>query len=121
MSWFDILKLSGKELLNNVKFSDIHYKDQQTPKSDHGYSVRNTTMTRPHFEGKSQSVGALDKDDLQVVRRQIGGKGENYNLNFSFAAPDNENYIVTWRRVPLNSELPGSGLFQVRGGEAREH
>ena len=109
MGWFDILKISGKELLNAVEFSDTHYKDQQTPKSDHGYRVRNTTMTRPHFDGKSQSVGALDKDDLQVVRI----------LNFSFAAPDNEDYIVTWRRVPLDRELPGSGLFQVRGGEAR--
>ena len=119
MSWFDILKISGKELLNAVEFSDTHYQDQQTPKSDHGYSVRNTTMTRPHFEGKSESVGALDKDDLQVVRRQIGAKGEEWDLNFSFAAPDNEDYIVTWRRVPLNRELPGSGLFQVRGGVAR--
>ena len=121
MSWFDILKISGKELLNAVEFSDIHFKDKQTPKSDHGYSVKNTTMTRPHFEGKSESVGALDKDDLQVVRRQIGAKGvlDERILNFSFAAPDNEDYIVTWRRVPLNRELPGSGLFPTPTGEAR--
>jgi hypothetical protein len=121
MGWFDILKISGKELLNAVEFSDTHYKDKQTPKSDHGYSVKNTTMTRPHFEGKSESVGALDKDDLQVVRRQIGAKGDldEKVLNFSFAAPDNEDYIVTWRRVPLDRELPGSGLFPTPTGEAR--
>jgi len=121
MGWFDILKISGKELLNAVEFSDIHFRDKQTPKSDHGYSVKNTTMTRPHFEGKSESVGALDKDDLQVVRRQIGAKGDldEKVLNFSFAAPDNEDYIVTWRRVPLDRELPGSGLFPTPTGEAR--
>tara|TARA_R100001594_G_C3980794_1_gene250028 strand:- start:77 stop:904 length:828 start_codon:yes stop_codon:yes gene_type:complete len=121
MGWFDILKISGKELLNAVEFSDIHFRDRQTPKSDHGYSVKNTTMTRPHFEGKSESIGALDKDDLQLVRRQIGAKGEldERILNFSFAAPDNEDYIVTWRRVPLDRELPGSGLFPTPTGEAR--
>lgn len=119
MSWFDILKISGKELLNAVEFSDTLYQDQQTPKSDHGYTVRNATMTRPHFEGKSQSVGALDKDDLQVVRRQIGAKGNDWALNFSFAAPDNEDYIVTWRRVNTRNELPGSGFLQAPTGKAR--
>ena len=115
MSWFNVLKLSGKELTNHVPFADEKFYRDITPKDKLGYTVRNLTITRPHFEGKSRNVGALDKDDLQVVRTMIGAKGQDKQLNFSFASPDNEDYLVSWRRVTdMERELPGSGILEGR-------
>ena len=115
MSWFNVLKLSGKELTNHVPFADEKFYRDITPKDKLGYTVRNLTITRPHFEGKSRNVGALDKDDLQVVRTMIGAKGQDKQLNFSFASPDNEDYLVSWRRVTdMRRELPGSGILEGR-------
>tara|TARA_R100001509_G_scaffold146376_2_gene103342 strand:+ start:220 stop:945 length:726 start_codon:yes stop_codon:yes gene_type:complete len=110
MTWFDILKLGGEDLLGGEKLSNDLYEDGESSGrvADYFYNQKDKVTTRPHFEQQAKRKFSEEIDgDLQAIADLIGDKGSRNVRYFGFTS-EQRDHLITWRIVGKEEIYPKS-------------
>ena len=110
MTWFDILKLGGEDLVGGEKLSNDLYEDGEPSErvASYFYNQKDRVTTRPHFEQQAKRKFSEEIDgDLQAIADLIGDKGSRNVRYFGFTS-EQRDHLITWRIVGKEEIYPKS-------------
>ena len=118
MTWFDILKLGGEDLVGGERKENVgnedskhDYDDTHNLKETYFYNLKDKNVTtRPHFEWQAKNKFPTDRidGDLKAIADLINGRGTIGNRYFGFTS-EVRDHLITWNIVGKEKEYTSSG------------